>query len=174
MPDQVVVREPEAEAPKTVVRPWSSATVFLAVGWTGVVLAVAALVDYAQAFIPTAFSSLAWEFGTISQFVAGLPLLALGLAAIWVSGAGTGRRRVLLTVGVVLELVALILVVLLLAFVLDVPAALRGAPLEAKAAVKRVAVKTLALGVLFGASFIAAGVLALKQARGVSSRGAGA
>lgn len=166
VPHQVLAREPAARASRKAVAPWATATVLLAVGWIGVVLAAAALADYALALFPTSFSSMEWEFGTISQVFAGLPLLSIGLAAVWVSGAGSGRRWVLLATGVVFELAALCILVLLLLFALDIPAAVRSTEGPARLAVGKLAAKTLIMGLLFGTSYIITGVLALKQARG--------
>ncbi len=166
MPSKVLVREPgEGKS----VAPWTAARLYAAVGWVGVVLAAAALADYALAFFPTAFSSMEWEFGTISQIFAGLPLLWIGLACIWVSGAMAGRQWVLLTIGIALVLAAVIVLVLLVAFALDVPVALKTTQAVARRAVEKAILKTVFMGVLFAAAFAISGVLALSQARPTSS-----
>ncbi len=154
MPNRVLMRD-EGGVAKKVVAPWASETLYSVLGWIGVVMAAAALVDYAIALLPTHFSSMEWEVGTISQVFAGLPLLSLGLAAIWVSGAGAGRRWQLLGIG--------------LAFALDVPVAIKGTPEAARSPVVKLVLKTVIMGLVFGAAYITAGVLALKQARGTSS-----
>ncbi len=164
MPSKVLVREEEGA--KKPVELWSSDKLFSVLGWVGVVLAVAALMDYALAMFPTHFSSMEWEFGMIAQIFAGLPLLAIALAAIWISGAMAGRRWQLFTVSGLLLAAALVVIVLLVAFALDVAVALklnRGAGHEQ---VVKMAVKTVSMGLLFGAAFIITGVQALKQARG--------
>ncbi len=168
MPNRVLMRD-EGGVAKKVVAPWASETLYSVLGWIGVVMAAAALVDYAIALLPTHFSSMEWEVGTISQVFAGLPLLSLGLAAIWVSGAGVGRRWQLLAIGLAFEVGALIVLVLLLAFALDVPVAIKGTPVAARSPVVKLVLKTVIMGLLFGAAYIIAGVLALKQARGTSS-----
>lgn len=114
-----------------------------------------------------------WEFGTIGQVFAGLPLLSLALAAIWVSGATSGRRWLLLSVGVVLEIGALIVMILLAAFALDIPVALKTNPGPAQEPVAKLAVKTVFMGLLFGAFYVVAGVLAFRQARGTPRGEAG-
>ena len=143
---------------------------FLALGWIGVVLAAAALADYAIALYPTAFSSMEWEFGTISQIFAGLPLLSIGLAAVWVSAAGSGRRWLLVLIGVALLVAAACVLAFLVLFALDIPAAVRATQGVARLGIEKLVAKTLIMGSLFGASYIVMGVLSLRQARGVLSR----
>ncbi len=174
MPSKVLVREQEGVAEKKAIAPWPTSRLTVALAWFGVVLGVAALVDYAVALLPTHFSSGEWEFGTVSQVIAGLPLLSLALGLIWLSGAGSGRRWVLLTVGVALELAALVVLVLLLAFALDIPLAMKTTAGEARSQVIKMIVKTLFLGVMFGAAYILTGVLAFRQARGTPSQETGA
>ncbi len=166
MPSKVLVREEEGgAAQKQPVTPWSSRKLLAALAWVGVVLTAAALLDYALAMFPTHFRSGEWEFGTIGQIFAGLPLLALGLASIWLSGAGMGRRWMLLVSGTLFELAALTILVLLLVFALDVPLALKTTADVARSPVMKMILKTVGMAVLFGASFVYAGVLALGQAR---------
>ncbi len=164
MAERVLVRSSEGK--QNVVVAWTQERVWPIVGWIGVVLTVAALLDYAVSFIPTHFSSMEWEFGTIAQVFAGLPLLLIGLVAIWISGAMLGLRWVLMTIGVVLGLATAVVLVLLVAFALDVPVAIKLNPGAAREQVVKLVVKTVFMALLFGASFLYTGVLALKQARG--------
>ncbi len=171
MPSKVLVREQEGEGKS--VAPWAPARLYPALGWVGLVLAAAALADYALAFFPTAFSSMEWEFGTISQIFAGLPLLWIGLACVWMSGAMAGRQWVLLTIGIVLVLAAVVVLILLVAFALDVPVAIKTTQAAARRPVEKAILKTVFMGVLFGAAFAISGVLALSRARPTSSGRAG-
>lgn len=172
MPIRVLVRERGEGGAKRFVAPWDPDKLLMAVGWIGAVLTGAALADYAIALFPPHFSSVEWEFGTISQVFAGLPLVFIGMVAIWLSGAGLGRRWVLLASGLAMEFAALCVVLLLLGFALDIPIALRSGQGAAHSAVVKVIVKTLAMGLLFGTSLIVSGVLALRQARTTVSGGA--
>ncbi len=173
MPEPLIVREPEGEGPRRVIEAWSSAKLFQTLGWIGLLLAVTALVDFGLAFFPTHFSSAEWEFGTVGQIFAGLPLLSLGIAAIWVSGAASGKRWMLLATGLALSAAALVVLLLLAGFALDIPVALRSTDGPARSGVTKMVVKTVFMGLVFGAAFIVTGVLALKQARGVITKGAG-
>lgn len=176
MERRVLVEEgaPNKGARRRAVAPWSSTTVFLALGWIGLVLTAAALVDYALALYPLRLGSAEWEIGTISQVFFGLPLISLGMAAVWVSGAGGGRRWVLLGVGVAFLAAAMLVASMVVLFTLDVPLALRATTQDvARLGLKKLIVKTLMLGLLFGASYVVAGVLALRQVRESNVREAG-
>lgn len=166
---RVLVREPDTaaeRAPRKPVAPWPLAMVYLAVGCIGVVLALAALVDYVLALVPMRFGVAEWEIGTISQIFFGLPLVSLGLAAIWISGAGAGRRWVLLGVGTVFFAAAVVLAMMLLLFALDIPLALRAtSETAARLGLKKLIAKTVILGLLFGVSYVVAGLMALRQLR---------
>jgi hypothetical protein len=157
------------EANRRVAQPWSAAATYRVAGWVGLVLALAALTDYALAFYPLGFGSAEWEMGTISSVVQGLPLLSIGLVGVWVSGAGLGRRGVLLIAGAVFLLTAAGVLGSLVLFLTDVPIAIRATQGVARLGIQKLITKTLILGLLFGASYIVMGVLALKQARGSSS-----
>jgi len=93
-------------------------------------------------------------------------LLSIGIAAIWISVAVTGRKSILLGVGVALLVAAVIVAMLLLAFAFDTPVALKLNPGPAREPIVKMVLKTGILGLLFGASYTLAGVLALRQARG--------
>ncbi len=164
MSGQVLIRAPQGPSRQT--QQWPPERAWVVVGWIGVVLAAAALADYTLALVPPHFASMEWEFGTIGQVFAGLPLLSIGLAAIWISGAVSRRRWVLLSIGLALEVGAVILLVLLLAFALDIPVALKMNEGPAREPVVKLVVKTIVLGLLFGSSYVVSGVQALKQARG--------
>jgi hypothetical protein len=172
--DPVLVDTPPQEAGERTIEPWTSAAVSRAVGWIGAVLAAAALADYALALVPTAFGNTEWEFGTISEVFAGLPLLSVGLAAVWVSAAGLGRRWLLILVGVVLLAAAAWVLVFLVLFATDIPTAIRATQGVARLGINKLVAKTLIMGLLFGGSYVVTGVLALKQARGILPKGAGA
>lgn len=170
MSERVLVQPSAKPADQRAVEHWSGATRYRVAGWVGVVLALAALTDYALAFYPLGFGSPEWEIGTISAVVQGLPLFSIGLVGVWVGAGGLGRRRMLLIVGLVFLAAAACVLGSLVLFLTDVPVAIRATQDIARLGIKKLVVKTLVLGLLFGASYVVMGVLALKQARRSSSR----
>ena len=169
MPERIVVRDPGDGGRDRAVHPWDWSTASRAVGWIGAVLLGAALVDFGLAFTPLAFGTMEWEFGTISEVFAGLPLLSVGLAGLWLSAAGRGRRWMTRSVGVLLLLSALCVCGLLVVFLTDAPVAVRATQGVAQFGIKKVIAKTSLLGLLFGVAYSVAGVIALRQSRGSTS-----
>lgn len=159
------MREPAATGKRPPVRPWDDSRRYAILGWIGVVLALAALSDYALALYPLGFGSPEWEAATIGSIVQGLPLLSIGVAALWVSAGAAGRRWLLITVGWGLLLFALCVFGALAVFLTDVPMGLKATRGVARIGVEKLAAKTLFLGLLFGVSYVFAGVLALRQRR---------
>ena len=140
------------------------------VGWLGVVLTVVALGDFALAFIPPHFGSPEWEFGTVASVFSGLPLLTMGLAALWLSVNQRGARWQTLAVAVLLVLLGVVLIGLLVLFLLDVPMALRASEGPVRLGVLKATAKTVLLGMVFALTYVASGVLSLMW-RSRSGRG---
>jgi len=170
MSERVLVEPSVKAAGQRVVEPWSGAAKYRVAGWVGAVLALAALTDYALAFYPQGFGSPEWEIATISQVVQGLPLFSIGWIGVWVCAGGLGRRWLLAIVGLGFLVAAACVLALLVVFLTDVPVAIRATQSIARMGIVKLVAKTLILGLLFGASYIVVGLLALKQARGSSSR----
>ena len=147
------------------VRLWGDDATYRVVAWGGVVLALAALSDYTLAFYPPGFGSAEWEMATIGSVMQGLPLLSIGLAAMWVGGARLGRRWMLVTVGWAVLAVAVCMCGSLLLFLTDVPLAIRATQDVARVGIYKLVVRTLFMGLLFGGSYVVMGTLALRQAR---------
>ena len=171
MPERVLVSAPEKVQGTRSTEAWASGVTVRAVGWFGVVLALAALGDFVLAFYPLGFGSAEWELATISSVIQGLPLISIGLAAIWMSGGVSGQRGLLLAVGVLLLASAAAVFALLIVFLTNVPVALRATQDVARLGIVKLVAKTVMLALLFGVSYIVGGVLALKQARGVVHKG---
>lgn len=167
-----MVSAPEVPEGARSVEAWGSEVVAKAVGWFGAIITVAALSDFALAFYPMGFGSAEWELATISSVIQGLPLLTVGLAALWVCGGMLGERRMLFGIAVLMLAVAAASLALLIVFLTNVPVALRATQDVAKLGIKKLVAKTLILALLFGGYYIVAGVRALKQARGVVQKGA--
>jgi hypothetical protein len=140
-------------------------TTAVVVLWLGLVLTVAALTDYVMALYPPVFGSPEWEFATISDIVAGLPLVTIGLAFVWVSSGWLGRRWLTIAAGVGFLVGALCVFGALLLFATNIPVALRATQDLARGNIEKLIAKTLILGLLFGTVYIVAGVITLKRAR---------
>lgn len=135
-----------------------------AAAWLGGLLAVVGLGDFVLAFIPTAFGTPEWEFGTVASVFAGLPLPTLGLAFLLGSAYARGRRKTVLTLGIIVTLLAVIFGLMLVMFLTDVPIALKaGAQGDVLLGLKKAIVKTGMLGVLFLAAYLVAGVRAIRN-----------
>ncbi len=148
------------------VQSWGSATKYRVATWVGAVLVLSAVCDYALALYPLGLGSAVWEMATLGAIVQGLPLFSIGVAAMWVSAGGLGRRWLLVAVGWGLLVVAVGLFAALALFLTDVPLALEATRGVARVGIYKLIARTLFLGLLFGAGYIIAGVLALRKARG--------
>jgi hypothetical protein len=149
-------------------RPWDDDKLYRVVGWVGVVLALAALSDFALALYPLGFGSPEWELATIGAIVQGLPLFSIGLAAIWVGAGRGGRKWLLVVVGWVLVVAAALLLAALLLFLTDVPLAIKATQAVARVGIYKLVARTLFMGGVFGISYVVMAVMALRQARGKS------
>jgi hypothetical protein len=154
------------------VQPWTEGAKHRVVGWVGASLVLTALSDYALALYPLGLGSAEWEMATVGAAVQGLPLLSIGLAAIWVCAGGLGKRWLLITLAWGLFVAAMVLFGSLMLFVTDIPPALQATQGVARVGIYKLVARTLFLGTLFGLGYAVAGVLALRQARGSSLKGA--
>ena len=152
------------------VSPWGGETTYRAVGWAGAAFGLAALSDFALALYPLGMGSAEWEMATIAAVVQGLPLLSIGLLGVWLYGGGLGRRWVLRVVGWMLLISAACVLGSLVLLLTDIPVALRATQGVARLGIEKLVIKTLFLGLLFGVSYIVAGIVALKQAGGSPKR----
>lgn len=135
------------------------------VGWFGVLLFLVGMGDFTLAFVPMAWGSPEWEFGTVASVFAGLPLTTIGLAAVLTSGLARGKRGLVLGSGLLVLLLSLVILVLLVVFLTDVPVALKTVQGEVLLGVKKAIVKTVLLGFLFGVAYLYAGIRALRSVR---------
>ena len=135
------------------------------VAWLSALLTLVTAGDFALAWVPFRFGVPEWEFATVAQTVAGLPLATIGLGGLVLASMALGNRRMLIAAAVALLLLALIVFVALTVFLLDVPLALRASQGPASLGVQKAIAKTLFLGVAFGTAYAIGGVAALKQAK---------
>jgi hypothetical protein len=135
------------------------------VGWFGLVLATVGLTDFALTWLPMELGRAEWEFGTIAASFSGLPLVTMGFAGLLGSALARGVRWQLVAMTVVLLGMALFLVGALVVFVLVVPVALGVVEGAARTGILKAIARTLVLGVVFVAAYVAAGIGSLRQAR---------
>lgn len=91
----------------------------------GLAFLVAGGADLVLTWLPAAFGTAEWEFGTVTQTLNGLPVPTLGLALVGVWGAATSRRWVMWTAGIALVVLALCLLGMGGLYGLTVPVALK-------------------------------------------------
>ena len=126
-------------------------------------LAFVALADFVLAWVPSRFGVPEWEFATIAQTLAGLPLLTIGLAGLLGSTMALGRRRLVVATAVLLLVLGLTVFVALVLFMLDVPLALRASQGPSALGVQKAIAKTLLLGLCFGTAYIVSAISALRH-----------
>jgi hypothetical protein len=138
----------------------------------GLGLAAVGALDVALLFYPADWSSLNWEFGTVSGFIDGLPLMTMGFGAMVVASTSLGWAKWRRLLSIVALLIALMVMVNVLVFALDVPAALRAVSSPVmKTVVKKAVLKTGSMGVVYVALYAALGVWTwrrLKSLKGAS------
>ena len=134
-------------------------------GWFGLLLAMLGAGDILLAWYPPGFGLIEWEFGTISSSIAGLPLVTVGLAALFGTSLARGRRWLVRTVGLLLLLAAVVVLAALALFLTDIPIALQTVTNPALIGIKKAIVKTLFLGAGFAFSYLIAGIITLRRLR---------
>lgn len=152
MKPRIVLGEGEARVDDTRALPMEAATRLL--GPAGLAFILVGGADLALTWIPTAFGTPEWEFGTISQTLNNLPVPTLGVVLLTAWAAATGRRTAVRILGVVAVLLALAIVAIGGLFLLTVPVALHAvkAPLIVlglKKAIAKAAVQMVAYPVAY-------------------------
>lgn len=140
-------------------RAWKFVAIFSAL------LAFVALADFVLAWVPLRFGVPEWEFATVAQTLAGLPLLTIGLAGLLGSAIALGRRGLVVATAVLLLVLGLTVFAALVLFLLDVPLALRASQGPSSLGVQKAIVKTLLLGVAFGSAYVVSAIAALRRPR---------
>lgn len=135
------------------------------IGWFSGVLAFVGLSDFGLAWVPFRFGTPEWEFATVAQTFAGLPLVTIGLAGALAASIVLDKRWLVTTLAITLLFFTLVLFAALGLFLLDVPLALRAAQGPASLGVQKAIVKTVLLGLAFGGTYLASGISALRYMR---------
>lgn len=163
---KVLVRQ--ARGRTAPVQPMDLETGWRWVGWVGTVLLLAGLGDLALALYPPGFGTPEWEFATVAQVFASLPLVTMGFAGLLASGVALGRRVVTLGVAWFLIVWTVLLLIGLGLFLTNVPIAFRAAEGVALIGIRKAVVKTVWLGAVFMIAYGWAAIAALRHVRGTS------
>jgi hypothetical protein len=141
------------------------------VGWSilgifGVIFLFAGGIDLALLWYPARLGVPEFEFVTISQFVAGLPVLTTGLVALALVALGTENSRLRLGVGAGVVLMLVLLFALLVLYALTVPIALKAQlnP-DIRTGVKKSILKTTVQFATYGLGYLALGWKLLRRRR---------
>jgi len=137
----------------------------------GLALAAVGLVDVAMLFFPARPSAVDWEFGTISGVFEGLPLVTIGVGLMAAGAIARAGRGWLMTMAVVQLILALVLMVLLVVFVLDIPVVLGAVDPQMKFTAKQSIVKSGLMAVVYVLTYLTLGIWAARRVR-AASRGA--
>lgn len=147
MPPRVLT-VPEEAAKSAAPSPSSSSRSLWA--WVGLVFLVVGATDLLLAWLPTKFGNREWEFGTVTSVLNGMPVAALGLAAmVWSAGEG-GRRRWLAWLSLVVALIMLLTILGgLVLWATGIPLALHSVPAQVGVGLKKALIKTSVQGVAY-------------------------
>lgn len=138
----------------------ASPTAALEFGWSvlsgiGMVFFVVGGLDIGLAWYPLGFGSPAWEFGTVSLSLNGLPLPALGLGMGLASGVALGRRWQARVTAAMLILLAVLILAGAIVWATNVPLALRSTddPMG-RLGIQRSIIKTVAQLLCYPVAFV--------------------
>lgn len=131
-------------------------------GWFGVLLVVLGGSDVFSQWIPTAFSSREWEFGTAAVTIASLPLLTIGAVILLASFLARGKRGGVTAMGVLFLFLFMAVAAILALFALDVPLALHAPPGAPGVAVRKAIARTAIMGGSYEVAYLAAAILAFR------------
>ena len=139
---------------------WSILRIF------GVIFIFAGGIDLALLWYPARMGVPEFEFVTISQFVAGLPVLTTGLVALALVALGTENQRLRMGVGVGVVLMLVLLFALLILFALTVPVALKAnLNPDLRTGVKKSILRTTVQFATYGLGYLALGWKLLRGRR---------
>lgn len=121
--------------------------------------------DLVLLWVPFRFGVAEWEFGTVSRFLDGLPVLTVGLAILLVSGALNARAWLLWVTGIVSVLVWVAVLVGTVVYALDIPLALKATDPGLLLGLKKGVAKTLGEAAVYGVAYLVFARSALRMAR---------
>lgn len=142
-----------------------------ALGWFGAIVTLIGLGQLALYIYPAmAFGSPEWEFGASAQLLGALPLPTVGLAALFAAGAGSGSRRGMLALAVLLFLLAIGVFGVLALFTTVIPMALQATPGNMREPIYQTMGRSVLSGVGFGILYLWAAWLAARQMKRPTER----
>jgi hypothetical protein len=145
--------------------PWRALGVF------GVFLTLIGLGQLALYIYPAmGFGSPEWEFGASAQLLGALPLPTVGLAALFAAGAGSGSRRGMLLLAVLLVLLAIAVFGILGLFTTVIPMAMQATPANMREPIYQTIGRSVLSGVGFGLLYLWAAWLAVRQMKRFTER----
>ena len=111
------------EGPGRPVQPPSPETGWALLGGVGLAFALVGLADLVLAWYPPSFGNRAWEFGTATVVLNGMPLFAMGLGLVFAAAVARGSRRTTRVVSGVVATLALVVAAILVLYLSTVPTA---------------------------------------------------
>jgi hypothetical protein len=133
--------------------------------WLGAALAIVGLTDVGLLWFPARWASVDWEFGTISGVVDGLPLATIGIGLVTAAAIAGLRRKLVLAMGVVEVVIAVLLILMLVVYVLDVPVALRAVDVQLRPTLKKAILKTGSMAIVYVVLYLSLGTSAVRRYR---------
>lgn len=118
---------------------------------TGLTIAVVGWIDLVLLWLPLRIGDSNWEFGTLSTHFSSLPLGTIGVSLLAAGTIGKGWRWATRSLAALSFLVLLSTVAALVLLLLNIPLALRAAPVPAQPIMKAAILKSL----VFGATYLA-------------------
>lgn len=131
----------------------------------GVALFCVGLLDMVLLWIPLQFGVAEWEFGTVSRFLDGLPVLTMAVAILIVLGGLEARNGLLWFSGSACVLLFLGVVIGALLYALNIPLALKATDQALRLGLKKGIVKALGEAVVYSFAFLALSISAFRMAK---------
>ena len=142
-----------------------------ALGWFGAIMTLIGLGQLVLYFYPAmGFGSPEWEFGASAQLLGALPLPTVGLAALFAAGAGSGSRRGMFAIAVLLFLMAIGVFGVLAMFGTVVPMALQATQANLREPIYQAIGRSVLSGFGFGFLYLWAAWLAVRQMKRPTER----
>lgn len=138
---------------------------FRVLRWVGLLLAAVTAVDVVLVFIPLQWANADWRLASIVQAFNGMPVLAVGLAAVTAAAAALGERGLARLMTVAHLLVAVAVVVAVLAFLPVATEAVRIARDGWLSDVGRAVIRTIAYALIFGTLHVLLALASRRAAR---------
>jgi hypothetical protein len=159
-PHVVIQADRKALNPISVTAP---RTAWRLLGWFGLLLAVVGFMDVALQWYPTSFKSPEWEFGTVTNSFATLPLLSIGLMSMLASYLARAERGGVVAMAILFSVLFVLIVGAFLLFLSDVPLALKAsAPTPAVLTMKKSIIRTSVMAIGFGTAYLVAVVVSFR------------